>query len=74
MSSRFGSLTVASFWLEYLLDAALHAGCDLSEDLVQLGVTDEQLESPHARIPLRVEHQLFCRALEHSADPFFGLH
>ena len=74
MYSRFGSLTVASFWLEYLLDAALHAGCDLSADLIQLGVTDEQLESPQARIPLRIEHQLFCRALEHSGDPHFGLH
>ena len=74
MSSRFGSLTVASFWLEYLLDAALHAGCDLSPELVQLGVTDEQLESPQARIPLDVEHQLFCRALASSGDPFFGLH
>lgn len=74
MTSRFGSLTVASFWLEYLLDAALHAGCDMSQELVQLGVTDEQLETPQARIPLRIEQQLFCRALEHSGDAHFGLH
>jgi AraC-like DNA-binding protein len=71
---NFGSLSVASFWLEYLLDAALHQGCDLSSELVRLGVTDEQLESPQARVPLRVEHQLLLRALQETGDPLFGLH
>ena len=47
------SLTVASFWIEYLLDAALHAGVDLSDALVRLGVSEAELESPRARVPLR---------------------
>ena len=71
---NFGTLTVASFWLEYLLDAALHQGCDLSEELVRLGVTDEQLDSPQARIPLKVEQQLLVKALRETGDPLFGLH
>ncbi|MFN3713066.1 MAG: AraC family transcriptional regulator [Alcanivoracaceae bacterium] len=71
---NFGTLSVASFWLEYLLDAALYQGCDLSSELVRLGVTDEQLESPQARIPLRVEHQLLVKALQETGDPLFGLH
>lgn len=71
---NFGTLSVASFWLEYLLDAALHQGCDLSSELVRLGVTDEQLESPQARIPLKVEHQLLIKALQETGDPLFGLH
>lgn len=72
--ANFGTLTVASFWLEYLLDAALHRGCDLSPALVRLGVTDEQLETPEARIPLRIEQQLLQQAIDETADPFFGLH
>ena len=71
---NFGTLSVASFWLEYLLDAALHHGVDLSAELVRLGVTDEQLESPQARVPLRVEHQLLLKALRETGDPLFGLH
>ncbi|HCE40600.1 MAG TPA: AraC family transcriptional regulator [Alcanivorax sp.] len=73
-SARFGSLTVASFWIEYLLDAALHAGVDLSEALVRLGVTEEDLESPAARIPLSVENRLLEHAVSRSGDPLFGLH
>lgn len=71
---NFGTLSVASFWLEYLLDAALHHGVDLSAELVRLGVTDDQLESPQARVPLRVEHQLLLKALRETNDPLFGLH
>ena len=71
---NFGTLSVASFWLEYLLDAALHHGVDLSAELVRLGVTDDQLESPQARVPLRVEHQLLLKALHDTNDPLFGLH
>lgn len=74
MSSPFGSLSVASFWVEYLLDAALHLGCDLSDALLELGVTDEQLESPHARVPLSTEHELLTLALERTGDRWFGLH
>ncbi|HBL88023.1 MAG TPA: AraC family transcriptional regulator, partial [Alcanivorax sp.] len=68
------SLTVASFWIEYLLDAALHAGVDLSDALVRLGVSEAELESPRARVPLKVENRLFELALEGSGDPLFGLH
>lgn len=71
---NFGTLSVASFWLEYLLDAALHQGCDLSSELVRLGITDEQLESPQARVPLKAEHQLLLKALQCTKDPLFGLH
>ena len=73
-SARFGSLTVASFWTEYLLDAALHAGVDLSEALIRLGVSEEDLESPAARIPLSVENRLLEHAVARSGDPLFGLH
>jgi AraC-like DNA-binding protein len=72
--SHLGSQTVASFWLEFLLDAALAAGVDLSDDLVRLGISDEQLEAPQARIPLRVEEQLLQRAVRDSDDQQFGLH
>ena len=60
------SLTVASFWIEYLLD--------LSDALVRLGVSEAELESPRARVPLKVENRLFELALEGSGDPLFGLH
>lgn len=72
--TRFGTLTVASYWIEYLLDAALHAGCDLSSDLVRLGVSDEDLESPGARISLETEHSLLLSAIEQTGDRYFGLH
>ena len=72
--SHPGSQTIASFWLEFLLDAALAAGVDLSDDLVRLGISDEQLESPQARIPLRTEEQLLQRAVRDSKDAQFGLH
>ena len=69
-----GSLTVASFWVEHLLDAALHAGVDLSDALVRLGVSEADLESPHARLPLKVEQRLLEHAVTRSGDPLFGLH
>jgi len=73
-TTNFGTLTIASFWLEYLLDAALHQGCDLSADLIQCGVTDEQLESPQARIPIKIEQHLLLKALDCTGDTLFGLH
>jgi len=73
-SLSFGSLTVASFWIEHLLDAALHAGVDLSDALVRLGVDEAELESPHARLPLKVEQKLLEYAVARSGDPLFGLH
>ena len=72
--SSFNTLTVASYWIEYLLDAALHAGCNLSDDLIQLGVSDEDLESPGARIPLETEHCLLMSAIRQTGDRYFGLH
>ena len=73
-ATPFASLTVASFWIEYLLDAALRAGVDLSDALVRLGVSEHDLEAPGARIPLRIEDRLLQLALEGSDDPLFGLH
>ncbi|EKF72968.1 AraC family transcriptional regulator [Alcanivorax hongdengensis A-11-3] len=66
--------TAASFWLEYLLDAALQAGIDLTDELIRLGVSDAQLEAPQARISLETENALFDAALQRSDDPLFGLH
>ena len=74
VSTSPGSLTVASYWIEYLLDAALHQGCDLSGELIRLGISEEQLESPQARIPLRSEQSLLMTAIERTGDPLFGLH
>lgn len=71
---RPGTLTVASYWVEYLLDAALHLGCDLSGELLRLGITEEQLEQPHARVALRTEQALLHAAVTRTADPLFGLH
>lgn len=72
--AAFASLTVASFWIEYLLDAALRAGVDLSDALLRLGISEADLESPQARLPLKVENRLFEIALEGSGDALFGLH
>ena len=66
--------TVAPFWLEFLLDAALRTGVDLSKALVELGVSNEDLENPQSRITMSVEDQLIRLALKHSNDPLFGLH
>lgn len=66
--------TVAPFWLEFLLDAALRSGVDLSSSLVELGVSNEDLENPQSRIAMAVEDQLIRQALIHSNDPLFGLH
>ncbi|MED5239321.1 MAG: AraC family transcriptional regulator [Pseudomonadota bacterium] len=66
--------TVAPFWLEFLLDAALRAGVDLSAALIELGVSNEDLENPQSRITMTVEDQLIRLALKQSEDPLFGLH
>ncbi|MCH8543017.1 MAG: AraC family transcriptional regulator [Alcanivorax sp.] len=73
-NTRPGTLTVASYWIEYLLDAALHLGCDLSADLLRLGITEEQLEQPQARVPLRAEQALLQAAVSRTGDACFGLH
>lgn len=74
VTNRFGSLTVASYWIEYLLDAAGQLGADLEPELHRLGLDREQLENGGDRIPMRVEHALLCRALELTGDDYFGLH
>ncbi len=66
--------TVAPFWLEFLLDAALRAGTDLSGALVDLGISNDDLENPQSRISMTVEDQLLRLALAGSEDPLFGLH
>lgn len=66
--------TVAPFWLEFLLDAALRAGVDLSGALVDLGISNDDLENPQSRIAMTVENQLLRQAIEESGDPLFGLH
>ena len=62
MSPSYSTLlqqrTVAPFWLEFLLDAALRAGVDLSGALIDLGVSNEDLENPQSRIAMTVEDQL----------------
>jgi AraC-like DNA-binding protein len=67
-------LTASSLYVEYILDHALRCGCDLTADLIELGITDEQLNNPRARVPLTVEQALMARAIERSGDVHFGLH
>ncbi|MED5431064.1 MAG: AraC family transcriptional regulator [Pseudomonadota bacterium] len=74
LSSTLQFRTVAPFWLEFLLDAALRAGVDLSDALVQLGISNDDLEHPQSRITMTVENQLLKRAMQESGDPLFGLH
>ena len=74
VQARLGSHTAASYWLEYLLDAARAMGCDLGDQLRQLGIREEQLRDPAGRILLRHEHELLLGALERTGDPLFGLH
>lgn len=74
LSSSLKLRTVAPFWLEFLLDAALRAGVDLSAALVDLGISNDDLENPQSRIAMTVENQLLKQAMQESGDPLFGLH
>ncbi len=74
LSSSLKHKTVAPFWVEYLLDAALRAGVDLSYALVASGISNEDLEDPQSRISMAIENQLLRQAIADSADPLFGLH
>lgn len=67
-------LTASSLYIEYILDYALSRGCDLTGALIELGVTEEQLNDPAARIPLTVEQALLERGIAGTGDPLFGLH
>jgi len=68
------SLTVAGHWLEFLLHAAGQAGVELDDELARLGLSREQLATPHCRAPLQAEQALLQAALTRSNDPCFGLH
>lgn len=72
--NRLQGLTASSLYVEYILDHALSRGCDLTGALIELGVTDEQLNNPQARIPLAVENALLERAIAGTGDALFGLH
>ncbi|EUC71311.1 MAG: AraC family transcriptional regulator [Alcanivorax borkumensis] len=74
LASSLKHKTVAPFWVEYLLDAALRAGVDLSYALVASGISNEDLEDPQSRISMAIENQLLSQAIADSADPLFGLH
>ncbi|WP_197477289.1 AraC family transcriptional regulator ligand-binding domain-containing protein, partial [Alcanivorax sp. HI0044] len=74
LSASLKHKTVAPFWLEYLLDAALRAGVDLSYALVESGISNDDLEDPQSRISMAIENQLLKQAIAGSADPLFGLH
>ncbi|MGB1923414.1 MAG: AraC family transcriptional regulator, partial [Alcanivorax sp.] len=74
LTSSLKLRTVAPFWLEFLLDAALRAGVDLSGPLVDLGISNDDLENPQSRIAMTVENQLLKQAILQSGDPLFGLH
>lgn len=67
-------LSAATLYIEYILDHALSRGCDLTGALIELGVTEEQLNHGGARIPLAVEAALFARGIAGTGDPHFGLH
>lgn len=62
-ASASSSLTVASFWIEYLLDAARRAGVEITPTL-----------APDERVSLNLERRLFEKAIRDSGDPLFGLH
>ncbi len=68
------TLTASSLYVEYILDYALSRGCDLTGALIELGVSDEQLNHAGARIPLTVESALFERGIAATGDAYFGLH
>ena len=74
LSASLKHKTVAPFWLEYLLDAALRAGVDLSYALVESGISNEDLEDPQSRISMAIENQLLKQAIAESDDSLFGLH
>lgn len=69
-----GALTASSLYVENMLDYALSKGVDLTAALIELGVTEEQLNSSSARIALDVECALFSRCIAETSDPLFGLH
>lgn len=67
-------LSASSLYIEYILDHALSRGCDLTGALIELGVTEDQLNHAGARIPLAVEAALFARGIAETGDAHFGLH
>lgn len=71
---RLEGLSAATLYIEYILEYALLRGCDLTGALIELGVTEEQLNNPGARIPLAVEAALFSRGIAGTGDIHFGLH
>lgn len=72
--TRLQALTASSLYIEYILDYALSKGSDLTGALIELGVTEEQLNNSSARIPLTIEHALLTRGIAETGDAFFGLH
>lgn len=70
----FKALTASTLYIEYILDYALSQGCDLTAALIELGVTDEQLNDSAARIPLSIENELLRRGIAGTGDQAFGLH
>ncbi|MFZ5756001.1 MAG: AraC family transcriptional regulator [Pseudomonadota bacterium] len=72
--SGLQALTASTLYIEYILDHALSQGCDLTDVLIELGVTAEQLDNAGARIPLSVESVLFERSIVQTGDILFGLH
>lgn len=62
-ASAPASLTVAAFWIEYLLDAARRAGVEMTPAL-----------AAEERVALSLERRLFENAVDYSGDPLFGLH
>lgn len=71
---RLAALSASTLYIEYILDHALARGCDLTGALIELGVTDEQLNHSGARIPLDIENALMERAIAGTGDALFGLH
>lgn len=74
VDDRYGHLTASTLYIEYILDYALARGCDLTGALIELGITEEQLDDPAARIPLAVEDALLGRGIAGTGDALFGLH
>jgi len=66
--------TVATSWIELLIDTAMQQGVDLSRELASLHISDKMLVDPIGRVSLQDEQHLLEQCVKRTQDPFFGLH
>lgn len=66
--------TVATSWIELIIDTAMQMGVDLTEELNRLKITDKMLVDPIGRVSIQAEQHLIKCVVERANDPVFGLH